>query len=153
MEDKRTAYLVLLSLVETVTIRLRQGGYCAQLVSVSIRTKDFYSYSHQRKFYTPTDCTDTIHQIACELFDEVWGNQPIRHLGVRVSELCNNSLIQICIFEKDSEKQRAKDHAVDLIRSRFGSSSIFRAAFLHSGLGYMAGGTVADEEYPMSSLL
>lgn len=151
VDDAKTAHLVLLSLVESVAARLRQVKYCAQLVSVSIRTSEFYSYSHQRKFYTPTDCTNAIHEIACELFDEMWKGEPIRHLGVRVSELYTNSFVQMSLFEKDIEKQRSVDRAVDQIRSRFGSRTIFRASFLHSGLGAIAGGTVVDEEYPMMS--
>lgn len=153
VNDHPTAHLVLLSLAETVAARLHQAGYCARLVSVSIKTNEFYYYSHQRKFYTPTDCTDTIHEIACELFDEMWKGEPIRHLGVRVSELCSNSFIQMSIFERETEKQRAMNRAVDLIRSRFGSGTIFRASFLQSGLSSMTGGTVADEEYPMMSSL
>lgn len=154
VEDSRTAHLVLLSLTETVSARLREAGYCARLVSVSIRTNELLSYSHQRKIYTPTDCTNTIHKIACELFDEMWNHEPIRHLGVRVSELCNNSFIQMTLFERENEKQRATDRAVDQIRSRYGFGSIIRATFLHSGLEPITGGTVTDEEYPlMTSLL
>ncbi|WP_368293699.1 DNA polymerase IV [Dehalobacter sp. TBBPA1] len=153
VDDTRTAHLVLLSLVESVATRLRQAEYLTQLVSVSIRTNELYCYSHQRKFFAPTDCTNTIHEIACELFDEIWKKEPIRHLGVRVSELCINRFIQPSLFERDIEKQRAMDHAVDEIRNRFGLKSVFRASFLHSGLGSIAGGTVSDEEYPMMSSL
>ncbi|NBJ14061.1 MAG: DNA polymerase IV [Dehalobacter sp. 4CP] len=153
VDDTRTAHLVLLSLVESVATRLRQAEYLTQLVSVSIRTNELYHYSHQRKFFAPTDSTNAIHEIACELFDEIWKKEPIRHLGVRVSELCMNSFIQPSLFERDIEKQRAMDHAVDEIRNRFGLKSVFRASFLHSGLGSIAGGTVSDEEYPMMSSL
>lgn len=153
IEDRETAHLALLSLVETVSARLRQAGYCARLVSVSIRTNEFIGASHQRKFYTPTDCTNDIHDVACQLFDELWSRQPLRHLGVRVSELCTNDFIQLSIFDQDVTKQRAADQAIDRIRERFGSAAIIRSSFLHSGLSYMMGGTVQDEEYPMMSSL
>lgn len=154
VHDRQTASLVLLSLVESVGIRLRQAKYLAGLVAVSIKTNEFYSYSHQRKLSTPTDSTNRIHEIACELFDEIWRQEPIRHLGVRVAELSSNSLIQASIFEQDMEKQRAMDRAVDEIRSRYGLKSVMRASFLHSGLSCIAGGTITEEEYPlMSSLL
>jgi len=154
VEDSRTAHLVLLSLVENVAMRLRQAECLTQLVSVSIRTKDFYFYSHQRKLFSPTDSTNEIYHIACELFNEAWKEEPVRHLGVRVSELCSNTLVQMTIFDRDVEKQRAVDRAVDSIRFRFGNSAVKRAAFLNSGLRFMTGGTVTDEEYPvMSSIL
>lgn len=155
IEDKETAHLAILSLVETVATRLRKVEYSARLVSVSLRTNQFIVSSHQRKITNQTDRTNDICEIACDLFDELWTTgQPIRHLGVRVSELCTNDFIQISLFQKNTEKQRAVDRAVDSVRSRFGSSSIIRSSFLHSGLRYMTGGTVQDEEYPiMSSLL
>lgn len=69
VSDKTTAHLVLLSLTETVAARLRQTKYFARLVSVSLKTNEFYSCSHQRKFSSPIDCTNAIHEVACELFD------------------------------------------------------------------------------------
>ena len=69
VEDRQTAPLVLLSLVETVSMRLRQANVCAQLVSVSLRTSEFLSYSRQRKIPTPVDCTNQIHETVSELFD------------------------------------------------------------------------------------
>lgn len=151
VEDRQTAHLVLLSLVETVAARLRQANICAQLVSVSLRTNEFFSASHQRKIYTPTDCTNEIHNVACELLDELWTGQPIRHLGVRVSELCRNDFIQLALFDNHSEKQRAVDQAIDQIRLRFGSNAVIRSSFLHSGLRALTGGVIQDEDYPMMS--
>lgn len=147
--DQMTAHLVLLSLTETVAARLRQAGYCARLVSVSLRTNEFYSCTHQRKIVSAIDCTNAIHEIACELFDELWKGEPIRHLGIRVSELCQNSFRQLSLFEKDYEKQRTVDKAVDSIRARFGNGSVFRSAFLNSRVRFATGGTVDDEEFPM----
>lgn len=151
VEDAITAYLVLLSLTETVAARLRQTEYCARLVSVSLRNNEFNSCSHQRKIASAIDCTNAIHEIACELFDELWKGEPIRHLGVRVSELCKNDFIQLSLFEKDYEKQRAMDRTIDSLRERFGTNAVFRSSFINSGLRFATGGTVDDEEYPMMS--
>ncbi|KJR48059.1 DNA polymerase IV [Desulfosporosinus sp. I2] len=153
VEDRRTAHLVLLSLTETVAARLRQAGYCARLVSVSLRTNEFYNCSHQRKIFSAIDCTNAIHEIACELFDELWKGEPVRHLGVRVSELCQNNFYQLALFEKDYEKQRTVDRAVDSIRQRYGNGSVFRSSFLNSGVRFSTGGTMDDEEFPMMSNL
>ena len=151
VEDKPTAHLVLLSLTETVASRLRQAQYCARLVSVSLRTNEFYGGSHQRKIASAIDCTNAIHEIACQLFDELWKGEPVRQLGVRVSELCQNDFRQLALFEMDYEKQRAVDRTIDLLRERFGSDAVFRSSFLNSGVKFRSGGTVDDEEYPMMS--
>ena len=154
VEDKTTAHLVLLSLTETVASRLRQAGYCARLVSVSLKTNEFSGGSHQRKIASAIDCTNAIHEMACQLFDELWKGQPVRQLGVRVSELCQNDFVQLTMFEKDYEKQRAVDRTIDSLRERFGMDAVFRSAFLNSGVRFRSGGTVDDEDYPiMSSIL
>jgi len=153
VEDRKEAQLVLLSLIETVATRLRQGQYSAQLVAISFRTNEFLSYSHQRKISHATDCTNEIWEVACQLFDELWRGQPLRHIGARVSEFCQNDFVQLSLFEKDYEKERKVDRAVDTIRERFGSSAIIRSSYLQSGLKSMTGGVVAEEEYPMMTSL
>lgn len=153
VEDRNNAHLVLLSLVESVSTRLRQANVLARLVSVSFRTNEFYSCSHQRKLFNSTDCTDEIWEIACELFDELWQGQPLRHMGLRVSELCQNDFFQTSLFGKDYDKRRKVDSAVDVIREKYGSSAIFRSAFLNSGLHSITGGVVENEDYPMMTNL
>jgi DNA polymerase IV len=154
VEDKETAHLVLLSLAECVGARLRDSGNCCRLISVSIRGSDLVSYSKQRKFDYPLDSTTKIARFTYRLFDELWKGNPIRHLGIHVTELCSNEMCQLTLFdEKDNEKLRALDRTIDEIRSRFGSKSVFRSAFLHSGVSTMSGG-IGEEDYPlMTSIL
>ncbi|BAE85211.1 DNA polymerase IV [Desulfitobacterium hafniense] len=154
IDNCREAYLVLLSLVETVASRIRAAGYCCQLVAVSIKDNEFLYRSHQRKLYDPADSTNLIHQTACELFDELWRGQPLRHLGVSAAELCSNEFLQMSLFNELNEKQRDLDKAIDSIRKKHGSLAVHRASFIRSGLKPMTGGTGEEVEYPvMSSLL
>jgi len=152
-EDRNTAHLVLLSLVETVSARLRQEHVRARLISISFRTNEFLSYSHQRKVQESTDCTDEIWEITKELFAEKWQGQPIRHMGVSVSDLCSDDFVQLSLFTKDYERNRKLDQVVDSIRQRFGAGVIQRSSYLNSGLSPMTEG-VPEENYPtMSSIL
>jgi len=153
IEDRYNAHLVILSLAESVGARLRQANVLARLVSVSFRTNEFYGCSHQRKLYSSTDCTEEIWEIGCELFNELWNNQPLRHMGLRVSELCQNDFVQTSLFGKDYEKQGKVDRAVDVIRAKYGSTAVYRSAFLHSGLHSITGGVIENEEYPMMTSL
>jgi DNA polymerase-4 len=153
VEDRRTAHLILLSLAETVGMRLRQDSFCAGLISVSLKTNEFIYFSHQKKLHLPTDCTTVIHQTACTLFDELWQAEPVRHLGLRVSELCSSDFYQPSLFEQNAEKQRRLDKAIDAIRLRYGPQAVFRSAFLHSGLKALSGGVLESEDYPMMSSL
>jgi DNA polymerase-4 len=148
------AYKVLLSLCETICMRLRSSELVCQLISVSIVTADFKHASHQRKLYSTTDSTSHIFYIAKELFDELWAGSPIRKLGIRISELSDNDFTQLCVLDTDDYiKEQRKDHAVDQIRRKHGTTAIYRACFLHSGIKPMSGG-VGEEHYPvMTSLL
>lgn len=154
VEDARTAKLVLLSLTETVCMRLRDADMLANMVSISIKSNAFTSLSHQMQLSEATDITKTIYQAACLLFDEAWAKEPIRHLGVRVSALESNENTQLTLFDHHKhEKMSALDASIDQIRLRYGKTSIIRASFLHSGLRPLNGG-MPEENYPiMSSLL
>lgn len=155
VEDRETAHQVLLSLVETVGMRLRLGGWRCQVISVSIkRAEDLVSYSHQVKIHTPTDSTMAVYKYCKKLFDEAWDGSPIRHLGVRVSELSSSDCVQLSLFDKDWEKQKNADRAMDQIRMKFGPYSIVRSNFLWSGLKPLEGGLSDDASYPvMKSIL
>lgn len=150
--DRKTAHLILLSLVETVSMRLRNEKACTRLVSISIRTNEFNNYSHQKKLTTPTDCTNHIFIHACQLFNEAWKKEPIRKLGVRVSELSNNNFSQVSLFDSiDTEKQKSIDKTIDELRLRYGSHTVFRASFLQSNLKAITGGVSIEEELPIIS--
>jgi len=151
--ERKVAHQVLLALTETVAMRLRDQGCVAGVVCIEIKNKDFISYSHQRKLLSHTDCTNEIFKIAKNLFDESWLREPIRHLGVRVSELCNNEVYQKSIFDEAlHERNKALDSTIDKIRLKYGSKSIVRATFVGSGIKPLIGG-VGPEDYPMMSSL
>lgn len=149
VDNWQEAKMVILSLVETIGSRLRQGGWAARLVAVSFKTSDFETLSHQCKFPTPVDCTTEIYQRACELFAECWHGQPLRHLGVRVGELCSNDFTQLSLLNWQQEKLRKLDKTVDALRTKYGAKAIVRSSFLHSGIKPLAGGVI--EDYPMMS--
>ncbi len=154
VKDKATAHQVLLSLSESVGMRLRAGNFCAGLVAISITSTEFGHKSHQRKLDVAMNSTTYVHQIAKELFDELWDNSPIRKLGVRVSDLHTNDYVQLSLFEShDFEREKDIDMAVDHIRGRYGMDAIQRASFLHSGLRPVTGG-IGEDDYPvMTSIL
>lgn len=154
VENRTTAHMVLLSLCESLGMRLRNSENCCRLVAVSIRTNKLETYSRQRKIDFPIDSTKYIANIAYKLFDELWRGEPIRHLGVSVSELCSNEFNQVSMFDdRDIDKNKAIDSAIDKIRLKYGANSIVKSIFLHSGIKPINGG-VGEGDYPvMTSIL
>ncbi|MCB2290594.1 DNA polymerase IV [Clostridium sp. CS001] len=151
VEDKDTAHKVLLSLCETVSMRLRDSQNCCTVISVSIRGSDLISYSRQKKLIVATDSTRKIYEIVCYLFDNVWKGNPVRHLGVHITDFCGNDFYQNSYLDTfDYEKDMKLNKAVDEIRLKFGHKAISRSCFLHSGISAMCGG-IGEEDYPLMS--
>ena len=141
--DEDTARMVLLSLCETVASRLREDGQKAQMVSVSIRNTEMKTVSHQKIMPAATDITEEIYEAACQLFDELWDQEPIRLLGVQTGKLVSVSQgRQMSLFDDtDYEKMERMDQAVDKIRKKFGKNAIMRASFLDNPkVDHMTGG-------------
>ncbi len=140
--DASTARLVLLSLAETVSARLREDNVKISVISVGIKDYNFVYYGHQRTLDTPTNITYEIYETACQIFDEMWNKIPIRHLGIHTSHVTTENSRQLNIFDNiDYEKMERLDKAVDEIRKRFGIDSIKRASFLNDkAIDHMSGG-------------
>ncbi len=144
--DADTARIVLLALAETVAARLRRDEVKIEVVSIGIKDYQFSHASHQKVLDNPTNITWEIHQAACELFDELWDQSPIRHLGIHTSRVKDRQTPrQISFFDfteeqMDYEKLECMDHTVDTIRKRFGIDSVKRAVFLQSPIDHMSGG-------------
>lgn len=145
------AYLNLLALTETVSMRLRFGGFAARVISVTIRKNDLGGYSHQRKLTVPIDTVEAVYEIVKQIFDEMWEGEPIRGLGVRATDLYTD-FTQVSFFEKDWTKQRRVNRAIDEIRVKYGSAAIVRGSFLWSGISHMQGG-MGEDNPGMSSIL
>ena len=153
VEDKDTAHKVLLALCETVSMRLRDSRNCCTVVSVSIRGSDMILYSRQKKLIVATDSTRKIYEVVCYLFDNAWKSNPIRHLGVHITDFCNNDFYQCSLLDDfNYEKDSKLNKAIDEIRLKYGHKAISRSCFLHSGLSAMCGG-IGEEDYPLMSAM
>lgn len=133
---------ILLSLCETVGIRLRADGRKAGGVSVGMRTSSFENSSRQMQLDSSTDVTEEIYQAACELLMRMWdGHKPLRLLNVTATRLTSEEYRQYSLFDNvDYEKLEKANKAMDAIRARFGEDSVMRASFLKSNVSPTSGG-------------
>lgn len=102
-EDARTladAKKVLLSLSESVSMRLRKEKMLAQSITVEIRYHDFTNTSHQCSLLSATNTTDALYKTAVSLFQQLWNKEPVRLLGIRTSRLLpEDAPVQLSIFD------------------------------------------------------
>ena len=133
---QQQAHGVLLALADSVTARMRADGVKAYCVSVSIRSNDFKTRSHQKKLSDPTDISREVYQISRQLFGELWdGHTPLRLLGIALTDLSHEEQDQISLFpDEQRERARKLDRAYDEINGRFGASAIMRGTSIQSKL-------------------
>lgn len=139
------AHQVILSLCETVAMRMRQDGKCGRCVAIHLRTNEFQHFSHQKILHGATNITSELFEAACCIFDEAWdGQTPLRQLGVQVTRLSSEPYQQFDLFSGMSplqyERKLRLDETVDSLRDRFGEDIIRRARFTGGNGNHMVGG-------------
>ncbi len=122
-------YKIIVALSEQVSYRLRNYNLVANVVNVQLRTKDFLDFSHQKKLQYATSSTKVILNTAKEILEEMYKNEHIRLIGLRVDNLENKEEVQLSFFKTD-DKQDKIDSVLDSIKNKYGYTSITRAGKL-----------------------
>ena len=143
--SRDVGHRVLLSLCETVAMRMRKDGKSGSCVTIHLRTADFCHFSHQLQLHGATNITAELFRAACRGFDEVWdGQTPLRQLGVQITKLAKEPYQQYDLFSGITparyEKKLRLDETVDALRDKFGENIIRRAKFSQEPDAHMAGG-------------
>jgi DNA polymerase IV len=125
LKDVNELLTELVRQTERVAYELRQDNKMAGCIAVKIRYSDFETTSRQTTIpYTFYD--DELILQARDLFHKLWRKgEPVRLLGVRLSELTNEA-IQTNLFS-DVEKKAELYKAIDEVKNRFGRGSISKA--------------------------
>lgn len=153
--DMTTACQVLLSLCETVGMRLRRDKKSCGCMTVMVRTAEFHHFAHQKQLGGATDITAELYKAACQALRELWdGHTPLRQMGIQVTKLADERYCQFDLFSAVDPIQldrRAKlDTAVDGLRERFGEDIVRRARFLNGKVVHMAGGLAKERRTGMT---
>jgi DNA polymerase IV len=119
----------LVRMTERVAYELRQDDKTAGCIAVKIRYPDFETTSRQMAIpYTFYD--DELIAKAKELFHKLYRKgQPIRLLGVRLSELTSEA-VQTNLFV-DSRKKNDLYKAIDDVKNKFGKDAVIKAGGMH----------------------
>lgn len=120
--DRLMAELV--TMTERVGYELRQEDKMAGCIAVKIRYPNFDTNS--RQIAVPYTCyDDEIIPIAKDLFHQLYKkNQPVRLLGIRLSELTNHAQ-QTNLFY-NTEKKTDLYKAIDDLKNKFGKLAVKR---------------------------
>jgi len=127
---------------DEVARRLRRSGYVGQTITLKIklgqaRTRRaaripgeqgdepvYPLLTRAKTLPQPTDDGRLIRQVALELWDAAKIAEPVRLLGVSVSQLSAAQHAQLDLFEERARPKRQLGAALDAIRERFGRDAI-----------------------------
>lgn len=134
LETLESINKMLLAQADVVTARMRAEDARCRCVGVTYRTTDFVNKSHQKKLRESTDITEIIFETAKQLMEESWNGEPLRLIGLSISDIDRNGFEQMSfLVDERKEKMKKLDTALDSIRGRFGDESIKRASTVDVG--------------------
>ncbi|MFC4810432.1 DNA polymerase IV [Paenibacillus sp. GCM10023250] len=124
--------VVLLELVVEVCQRTRRNRFLGSVMSVAAAETDGVRsawFSRQVTLPQPTSLTHEVAAAALKLFREHWHGLPVSRLSIALSQLTDDNVIQLTLFEDRSRAYR-KERMIDAIKERYGSTAIMRASSL-----------------------
>ena len=131
MEDARCIYYLL---AESVAARLRESGLRGRCITISARTTDLITRSHQLMLPRPTNLTDELARAALTLFTERFaGGFPYRSVGLSCSSLCADDMpIQLDFMGDETRRIHMEqlERSIDDLRRRYGHQIVQRGVVL-----------------------
>lgn len=132
---------VILEMCEEVARRARQDKKAGRTISLGVgysHTDVRGGFHRSKSIARPTNITMDIYHICLELLDKHYGGQTVRQLSVTLSNICDDNVYQLSLFEQNFEKRRALGYAMDHIREKYGAAALLRA------VSYTKAGTARD---------
>ena len=92
----------LLQLSEKVGLRLRNEKKYTNVIVIILKDNTFKKYSHQKKLNNPTNDSNEIYLMAKLILKEIYNEEKIRLIGIRLDKLPTEQINQLN-FKKKTE--------------------------------------------------
>lgn len=127
-DDQEKIKSALLALCEKVSDRLRSEILKGRTITLKIRLQGFLTYTRAYTMADSTNHVDDIYMNIKDLYDNFDREmKKVRLIGVKVSNLSLANFKDSLFAENGSEKSEKIHKAVDVIKDKYGSGSIYRA--------------------------
>lgn len=130
--NKQELYKYLKILSEMVSKRIKQENKYAKVICIILKDNKFKRYSHQKKLKNPTNNTKEIYEYSKELLNEIYENEQIRLIGIRLDNLKEAKTYQTSLFDKEPEKDDKIDKLIEQINEKYGKQILKRASNIES---------------------
>ena len=129
IDDPEEIRRFLLQLSEMVGSRARRYGVSGKTIHLYVRYADFFSsWGKQMTLKSYVNQSDEIYRAALSILETVELEQPVRLMGVSLSNL-KNQAEQLPLFE-DERKKLFATQAMDKINDRFGTMAVTYGSLL-----------------------
>lgn len=129
--DRDELYEIIEMLSEKVAERLKAKKLAGVTVSVMIRTADWETYTRSKSVNNAIHSKQEITEQAWQLFTKHWNEEPVRLLGVTVSNVSDikETTQQLTFFDfEEHVKEEPILKVVDQIEQKFGKGAILRGS-------------------------
>lgn len=129
INNKVELYDHLLYLSNKVGLRIRKQNRYAYVVAVIIKDKYFKRKTHQKKLLNPINTSIDIYNISKEILNEMWNEDSVRLIGIRLDNLVENYSYQTSLFEdiKKNTNNEVLDKTLDKLKEKYGDKIIENA--------------------------
>jgi DNA polymerase-4 len=122
--DREALAAVLMGQARDVAATLRRKGVCARRLTLKLRDRRFQTQTRAMRLPGPSDQDHVLYRAALCLFDKHWRGEPIRLIGIAVSDL-GYAEPQLDLFtDPAAERQKRVSKALDAISGKFGPQSL-----------------------------
>jgi DNA polymerase-4 len=120
----------LLALAEQVGRRLRYHHYSGRTITVKLRFIPFDTITRSHTLDIATNLSETLYETACQILQRTELRNPVRLVGLTVSQLQEGEGAAMSLFSESEDKRRAVTRAVDSLKDKFGDAVITRGRLL-----------------------
>lgn len=128
--DRDLLETVLLKLAVDVGRRARKESIKAKTITLKVRYSDFRAVSRSQTLTRASNLDNVIYNEACRLLRELALNQPLRLIGVTLSNLTDQEINQLSLFSEPSQDSEHLTKVLDSVKEKYGETSITRARLL-----------------------
>jgi nucleotidyltransferase/DNA polymerase involved in DNA repair len=130
--EMETVEKTIWKIADGLSTDMRRVDLKGQVLTLKIRLEGFETFTRQRKLPEFTNDTETLREVALELFHKFdRKGKKVRLIGIGMSHLNNAGGEQLSLFQSEAQQRRSKvSHLLDTIRAKHGEEAATRASLL-----------------------
>lgn len=133
IDDKEEIYKHLYTFSKDISKRLKEKKVYASNITITIRNSEFKTYNHGHKYLNSFNDKEEIYKLAKDLFNQTWKKEPIRLIGLRVTDFTDSNNYQLSLFEENKKVKEdiLANEIINDINNKFGKDIIKKGVIIN----------------------